>query len=46
MTVALAGDIAPGATLEMSVTLAAEDPAAFFAVTVSIPDAGIAAGAV
>ncbi len=46
MTVAPAGEIAPGGAFEMSVTLADDDPAAFFAVTVSIPDEGMADGAV
>jgi hypothetical protein len=46
MRVAEAGDIAPGGTLVASVMLAAEEPAAFAAVTVSVPEAGIAAGAV
>ena len=46
MSVTVAGETAAGGRFDTSVTVAADDPAALIAVTVSIPDAGIEAGAV
>jgi hypothetical protein len=45
MTVTVAGAIT-GGTLLSRLTVAEDEPAAFIAVTISVPEAGIVAGAV